>query len=92
MGTLEGVQERLDLGPERLTIPHVERADSPGDNGIEPKILGDTRLIRQWALMGGLRKRLKDRFDKEGIENAWPHNKVYFNKTPKAETTDQRPV
>jgi len=92
VGTLEGVQGRLDLGPERLTTPHVERADSPGDNGIEIKILGDTKLIRQWALMGELRKRLKDRFDKEGIEIPWPHTKVYFSNTPKAETTDQRPV
>ena len=92
MGTLEGVQGRLDLGPERLTTPHVERVDSPGDNGIEIKILGDTKLIPQWALMGGLRKRLKERFDKEGIEIPWPHTKVYFNNTPKAETTDQRPV
>ena len=68
VGTLEGVQGRLDLGPERLTTPHIERADSSGDNGIEIKILGYTKLIHQWALMGELRKRPKDRFDKEGIE------------------------
>jgi len=69
-------------GPDMLTTPHVERVDNLGDNGIEIKILGDTKPIRQWALMGELRKRLKDRFDQEGIEIPWPHTKVYFGNTP----------
>jgi len=69
-------------GPDMLTTPHVERVDNLGDNGIEIKILGDTKPIRQWALTGELRKRLKDRFDQEGIEIPWPHTKVYFGNTP----------
>jgi small conductance mechanosensitive channel len=28
--------------------------------------------------MGEIRRRLKDRFDLEGIEIPWPHTKVYF--------------
>ena len=40
--------------------------------------LGDTKPIRQWALTDELRKRLKGRFDLEGIEIPWPHMKVYF--------------
>jgi len=55
-------------GKDMLTIPHVERVDNLGGSGIEIKILGDTKPIRQWALMGELRKRIKDRFDQEGIE------------------------
>ena len=31
---------------------------------------------------GELRKRLKDRFDEEGIEIPWPHTKVYFGNAP----------
>jgi len=65
-------------GKDMLNIPHVERVDNLGDSGIEIKILGDTKPIRQWALTGELRKRLKDRFDEEGIEIPWPHTKVYF--------------
>jgi len=79
-------------GSDMLTIPHVERVDNLGDNGIEIKILGDTKPIRQWALMGELRKRLKDRFDKEGIEIPWPHTKVYFGNTLRGEGSSQNLV
>jgi len=65
-------------GKDMLTVPHVERVDNLGDSGIEIKILGDTKPIRQWALTGELRKRLKDRFDEVGIEIPWPHTKLYF--------------
>jgi small conductance mechanosensitive channel len=65
-------------GSDLLTTPKVERVDNLGDSGIDIKILGDTKPMRQWALMGELRKRLKDRFDDEGIEIPWPHTKVYF--------------
>ena len=69
-------------GKDMLNTPHVERVDNLGDSGIEIKILGDTKPIRQWALTGELRKRLKDRFDEEGIEISWPHTKVYFGNAP----------
>jgi len=69
-------------GKDMLTLPHVERVDNLGDSGIEIKILGDTKPIRQWALTGELRKRLKDRFDEVGIEIPWPHTKVYFGNAP----------
>jgi small conductance mechanosensitive channel len=32
----------------------------------------------QWEVMGELRKRIKNEFDREGIEIPWPHMKVYF--------------
>jgi small conductance mechanosensitive channel len=70
-----------DWGGDLLTIPKVERVNSLGDSGIDIKILGDTNPGRQWALTGELRKRLKDRFDAEGIEIPWPHTKVYFGNT-----------
>jgi small conductance mechanosensitive channel len=53
-----------------------------GDSGIDIKILGDTKPAKQWAIMGELRLRLKDTFDKEGIEIPWPHTKVYFGNAP----------
>jgi len=65
-------------GNDMLTTPEVLRVNNLGDSGIEIKILGDTKPIKQWALMGELRKRLKTRFDQEGIEIPWPHSKVYF--------------
>lgn len=58
--------------------PQVLRVDSLGDSGIDIKILGTTKPIRQWEVMGELRKRIKRTFDEEGIEIPWPHTKVYF--------------
>ena len=65
-------------GTDLLTTPEVTRVNNLGDHGVEIKILADTKPIKQWALMGELRRRLKDRFDAEGIEIPWPHTKVYF--------------
>ena len=71
-----------EWGKDMLTAPEVLRVNKLGDSGIDIKILGDTKPIRQWALMGELRKRIKDRFDEEGVEIPWPHAKVYFGDKP----------
>jgi moderate conductance mechanosensitive channel len=62
--------------------PQVLRVNNFGDSGIEIKILGDTQPTQQWAVTGELRLRLKNAFDKEGIEIPWPHTKMYFGETP----------
>lgn len=67
-----------EWGPNLLTAPQALRVDHFGDHGIEIKILADTKPITQWALAGELRRRLKERFDAEGIEIPWPHTKLYF--------------
>jgi small-conductance mechanosensitive channel len=65
-----------------ITPPQVLRVDNLGDSGIDIKVLGDTKPIEQWAVMGELRLRLKKAFDAEGIEIPWPHTKVYFGNYP----------
>jgi small conductance mechanosensitive channel len=70
------------LGRDLLSTPKVQRVNDLGNSGIEIKILGDTKPLRQWDLTGELRKRLKDRFDQEDIEIPWPHTKVYFGNAP----------
>ena len=62
--------------------PQALRVDNLGDSGIEIKVLGQTKPIRQWEVMGELRKRIKNAFDEEGIEIPWPHTKVYFGDAP----------
>lgn len=76
------LKEDPQWGVDLLTAPQVLGVDNLGDNGIDIKILADTKPIRQWALTRELRKRLKDRFDKEDIEIPWPHTKVYFGNAP----------
>jgi small-conductance mechanosensitive channel len=61
--------------PLIISAPKVLRVDNLGDSGIDIKILGDTKPIRQWDVMGELRLRLKKAFDAEGIEIPWPHKK-----------------
>ncbi len=65
--------------------PRVLRVDKFGDSGIEIKILGETKPIYQWEVMGELRKRIKRVFDEEGIEIPWPHIKLYFGEPLKHE-------
>lgn len=67
-----------------ITPPKVLRVENLGDSGIDLKILGDVKPIRQWDVMGELRLRLKNAFDTEGIEIPWPHMKVYFGNAPAA--------
>jgi len=68
--------------PAILSPPRALRVDKLGESGIEIKVLGETKPIRQWDVMGELRLRLKKAFDQEGIEIPWPHTKVYFGNLP----------
>jgi len=78
-----------EWGKDMLNTPQVLRVNNLGDSGIEIKILGDTKPIRQWALTGELRRRLKNRFDEEGIEIPWPHTKLYFGNTLRSNGDNQ---
>jgi small-conductance mechanosensitive channel len=71
--------------PLILNVPQVLRVDNFADSGIEIKILGETKPIYQWEVMGELRKRIKKAFDEEGIEIPWPHIKLYFGEPSKQE-------
>ena len=68
-----------------ITTPQVLRVDNLGDSGIELKILGDVKPIEQWDIMGELRKRIKEAFDKEGIEIPWVYTGLYFGQRPAAD-------
>ena len=70
------------LGPDLLSAPHAERVNHLAESGVEIKIQAETKPIHKWRLTGELRKRLKERFDAEGIGIPWPHTKVYFGNTP----------
>jgi small-conductance mechanosensitive channel len=63
----------VEFGPLIIKAPQVLRVDAFEDSGIAIKILGDTEPIRQWEVMGELRRRLKKAFDEEGIEIPFPH-------------------
>jgi small conductance mechanosensitive channel len=61
-----------------ITPPQVLRLDSLDDSAVTFKILGDCKPMKQWEIMGELRRRIKNRFDAEGIEIPFPHQTVYW--------------
>jgi len=71
-----------EWAPLIIKTPQVLRVDNLGASGVDLKILGDTKPIRQWDVMGEIRKRVKKAFDEEGIEMPWPHTKVFFGNPP----------
>jgi small-conductance mechanosensitive channel len=85
IGVINRVGEELTrddiFGPMILATPKVLRVDNFGDSGIEIKVLGETKPLKQWDVTGELRKRIKKAFDEEGIEIPWPHVKLYFGNT-----------
>ncbi len=61
-----------------ITPPQVLRLDSLDDSAVTFKMLGDCKPMKQWEITGEMRKRIKIRFDKEGIEIPFPHQTVYW--------------
>ena len=87
MSILKKIWEELAEDPTwgQLIIsktPSFLRVDDFGDSGIIIKLAGETLPIRQWDVMGELRRRIKRVFDEEGIEIPWPHVKLYFGERP----------
>ena len=70
------------FGPMITAAPKVLRVNNFGESGIEIKVLGETKPLKQWDVTGELRKRVKKAFDREGIEIPWPHVKLYFGDGP----------
>lgn len=63
---------------EKITeAPKFERVDDFADSAIVIKILGKTQPMEQWAVTGELRKRLKNAFDKNGIEIPFPQRTIH---------------
>jgi len=48
--------------------PHVLRVEELAKEGVVLKIVGTTRPIKQWEVLGQLRKRLKEAFDGQKIK------------------------
>lgn len=57
--------------------PTFLRVNDFADSYIEIKITGKTQPLKQWAITGELRKRLKIAFDKNGIEIPFPQRVIH---------------
>jgi len=54
-----------------------ERVNDFADSAVIIKVLGDTKPLRQWAVAGEFRKRIKIAFDKAGIEIPFPQRVMH---------------
>ncbi len=84
--TWEEMKQDPNWGPDMLSeTPWLLRVNEFGDSGITIKMVGETRPIKQWDVMGEFRRRIKKVFDEQGIEIPWPHTKVYFGSPPSSQ-------
>jgi len=67
-----------ELGLMIIAPPQVLRLQSFDDSQITIKMMGECKPMSQWEIAGELKKRIKIRFDKEGIEIPFPHTTVYW--------------
>ena len=67
-----------ELGLMIIAPPQVLRLQSFDDSQITIKMMGECKPMSQWEVAGELKKRIKIRFDKEGIEIPFPHTTVYW--------------
>ena len=51
--------------------------DKFGESGVEIKVLGETKPLKQWDTLKEFRRRLKIAFDKEGIEIPFPQMSIW---------------
>jgi len=72
-----------------LSDPVMLGVDSFGSSAVVIKFYIQTRPLQQWTVKREMLRRIKNEFDRQGIEIPFPHMTVYHG-TPKAEEqTDQ---
>ena len=66
------------FGLNIIKAPQVLRIQSFDDSCITIRMLGDCKPMKQWNLRSELIRRIKARFDIEGIEIPFPHQTIYW--------------
>jgi moderate conductance mechanosensitive channel len=64
-------KEAINVAPQFL------RVDSLDDSSVSIKITGETKALKQWDVSGELRKRIKEAFEREGIEIPYPQRVIH---------------
>ena len=64
---------------EEITVPGIE---SFGDSSVNIRMMAKTVPLKQWDVARELRRRIKRRFDAEGIEIPFPHRTLFWGQEP----------
>ncbi|HEU0302767.1 MAG TPA: mechanosensitive ion channel family protein [Longimicrobium sp.] len=82
MGVLREVGDELyqdeqwrPLLVEPVEVPGIENL---ADSAVTIRVMAKTLPLKQWDVARELRRRIKVRFDREGIEIPFPHQTVYW--------------
>lgn len=67
--------------------PKALRVDAFEDSGISIKVLGVVKPMKQWEVMGEMRRRLKRAFDEESIEIPFPQRVLYLRHQGERQTS-----
>ena len=82
IAVLRDVGERMhadpDFGALLLEPPEVPGVESFGDSAVLIRMTAKTLPMKQWEVARELRRRIKKRFDAEGIEIPFPHVTFYW--------------
>lgn len=72
-----------------LSDPVMLGVDSFGDSAVVIKFYLQTRPLQQWTVKREMLRRIKNEFDRQGIEIPFPHMTVYRGAQKAEEQTDQ---
>lgn len=73
----EGMASDSDWKNSIIKAPQFLRVNKFADSAIEVKVLGETKPGKQWEVAGEFRLRIKNAFDKEGIEFPFPQRVIH---------------
>ena len=65
-------------GPLLVEAPEVPGVENLADSSVVVRVTAKTLPLKQWDVARELRRRIKNRFDAEGIEIPYPHLKFYW--------------
>jgi small conductance mechanosensitive channel len=66
-----------EWGPLLVESPEVLGVENLADSGVIVRMTAKTLPLKQWEVSRELRRRIKKRFDADGIEIPYPHLKIY---------------
>lgn len=82
IATLKELGAELQGDPEwgalLIETPEVLGVESLADSAVIVRVSAKTLPLKQWDIARELRRRIKKRFDADGIEIPFPHMKVYM--------------
>ncbi len=78
MDVARAMRKDPEFGKFMIRDPELLGVDSFADSSIIVKILVKTPPLKQWIVKRELLRRIKNRFDEEGIEIPLAYQRIYY--------------